>query len=252
MPKKNSTPHGDSMHIKVLYDKCTRMPGLRTGWGLSFLVNGTLLFDTGDNAGDLRDNMTQLGVRVRSLSCIVISHDHWDHTGGLWSLLEARPGISVFSCPAFSDSFKRKTDALGAVRREPSGVCMIEEGVYSTGQLEGSYKGMSIAEQALVMRGKEGLAVLTGCAHPGITRILSHVRDTFPGERILAVTGGFHLRSAGEAELARIVEFFRDIGVEKAGPTHCTGEKAEKIFRKAYGKDFLPVRVGEDIVIAGA
>ena len=72
------------MQIKVLFDKDALNKTLYAGWGVSFLIGESILFDTGENGEWLIHNIKQLKVDLNKLQAAVISHDHWDHTRGLW------------------------------------------------------------------------------------------------------------------------------------------------------------------------
>jgi 7,8-dihydropterin-6-yl-methyl-4-(beta-D-ribofuranosyl)aminobenzene 5'-phosphate synthase len=118
---------------------------------------------------------------------------------------------------------------------DPDRIC---KGVYSTGVL-----GSLIKEQALMISTGRGLIVITGCAHPGIVHILQAAKEIIE-DKILLVMGGFHLGAMGKAQLKEIIGNFRELGVERAGPCHCTGDLARRMFKEEYGKDFLDVGVG--------
>ena len=96
------------MRIKVIFDKGALDKNLCTGWGVSFLVDDKILFDTGENGEWLLKNMRSLGVEIKKIEAVVISHDHWDHWGGLWEILKEKKGLKVYSCPGFSKEFKDK------------------------------------------------------------------------------------------------------------------------------------------------
>ena len=91
--------------------------------------------------------------------------------------------------------------------------------------------------------------VLTGCAHPGIERIVETVRASHD-EDILLVMGGFHLEWAGRRRIERIVRTFHRLGVRYVAPTHCTGERATDLLRKQFGDRLLGVGVGKTIALA--
>jgi len=78
------------MEVKTLFNNETINKDLRRGWGLSFLIDQKILFDTGENGFWLLENMRNLNVDIERIKTVVISHDHWDHTGGLWEVLKNR------------------------------------------------------------------------------------------------------------------------------------------------------------------
>jgi len=231
------------MQIKVLFDSQALRKEFLTGWGVSFLIKDTL-FDTGEKPQPLLKNMEYMGVAVSGIRNVVISHDHWDHIGGLWEILKKNPAIRVYACPGFSQGFKNKVKSLGNELIESVRVFKVSEDIYVTGEIPGEYEGEFMPEQALVAKTSKGLVIVTGCAHPGIIDILQVVKRQFPDERIHMVLGGFHLMDQDERLIEVIAKEFKKMGVEKVGPTHCTGKEAENIFRKEYKNDFLSIKVG--------
>ena len=237
------------MRIKIIFDKESKNKRLHTGWGISFLINDEILFDAGENGDWLIDNMKKLKVKLDKLKTVIISHDHWDHMRGLWGLMRKVKGITVHACPGFSDSFKRHVKILGGNLIQHSDFNQLKKGIYVTGEIPARYKGSSMPEQALVLKTKNGISVLTGCAHPGIIKILKKVRTKFPKEKLYLVLGGFHLYGKNSRAIETIVDSFKEIGVKKVGPTHCTGKKATELFREGFGDDFIDVKVGQTINI---
>ena len=70
---------------------------------------------------------------------------------------------------------------------------------------------------------KEGLVVLSGCAHNGIMNILETIKKHFPGENIVAVFGGTHLVPYNPQRVEETVKYFNGSGIKYAGVCHCTG-----------------------------
>jgi len=233
------------MKIKILFDKEAKNKNLHIGWGISFLVGEKVLFDTGEKGDWLIENMENLKVDINKIEAVVISHDHWDHWGGLWDLLRKKKGIKVYICPNFSREFKDKAEEFGATLINTEGLTEIAKGVFSTGEIAGAYRGRYMPEQALIVKTKNGLSVITGCAHPGIVKMVRIVKERCPEEQVYSVFGGFHLKEEDRRAIEIVTERFKEMKVEKAGPTHCSGEEAERIFKDKYGNDFISIRVGE-------
>ena len=119
----------------------------------------------------------------------------------------------------------------------------ISQGMYTTGAMGGS-----IREQALVIRTSKELVVVTGCAHPGIVQIVEKAQEMFDGP-VYLVMGGFHLGDKSDRQLKGIINAFRDLGVQKVAPYHCTGDKAIARFKAEYGEDFIQAGAGNVIVV---
>jgi len=237
------------MKVKVLFDKGALDKDIRTGWGVSFLIDERILFDTGEKGEWLLENMRALRVDINKIEAAVISHDHWDHWGGLWDVLKGRKGLKVYSCPGFGKEFKDKVkkskgELIGAER-----IIEIAPDIYITGEIPGAFRGKYMAEQAVVLKTKNGLTIITGCAHPGILKMIEKVRLKFSAEPIYLVLGGFHLMESDKRAIEIVAENFKQIGIIKAGPTHCSGDMAEEIFKKIYADDFVPIKAGQEIEV---
>ncbi len=233
------------MKVEILFNDQAINSTFSDGCGFSCLVNNHILFDTGGNPESLFNNIKIMGINITGIEAIVISHDHWDHTEGLWEILKIKKGLKIYACPHFSQKFKDKVKALRGILIEQDKPEEITRGIFVTGEISGVYKGESMPEQSLVVRTERGFSVITGCSHPGIINILEKVKSFFSLQEFYSVFGGFHLHDKNENDINNIVVKFKEMNVEKAGPTHCSGKTTEEIFAKKYMNNFISVRVGQ-------
>ena len=235
----------DTLTITVVYDNYPYDQRLETAWGFATLVEyreHVLLFDTGGEGSIFINNLRTLGIDPTRIQSVMLSHAHGDHTGGLDVLLGQGVRPVVYLLPSFTDSFKRHLEQITTVV-ESAPQQLLSDWLYTTGEIRGG-----IPEQALVVDTSQGLVIITGCAHPGIVRIIEQTKASF-NRPVHLVLGGFHLGDWSENRIAVILADFRRLGVEKVAPCHCTGDLAIAMFEQEYGVDFVQVGVGKEIVV---
>ena len=234
------------LRLTILYDNNRHAVGVETAWGFACLVEGleqTILFDTGGDGPLLLRNMRRLGHAPAEVDAVVLSHAHGDHTGGLRAFLAENPTVTVYLPQSFPPGVKQTVIEAGADLVEVSSPVEIVQGAMLTGEL-----GSGIREQALVLSAPAGLVVLTGCAHPGIVTMVSAAKEV-AGQAPDLVLGGFHLGSASAAEIDRIADDLRALGVRRVAPCHCSGDLARARFAAAFGPDALLVGVGARLTL---
>ena len=202
----------DAMKITIIYDNQAKK-GLKAGWGFSCLIENTqhILFDTGNNGQDLLSNFQQLHIDPHIIDRVVLSHDHWDHTGGLKALQKVNNHTRVIWPKDFANPKE------------------ISPGIFTTGAL-----GKLPKEQSLVVTTQKGNVVVTGCAHPGLDRILQTAGEL---GRIYGVLGGFHGFS----------KFDELEGIQLIGPCHCTQYRQD--IKERYPAIFMEIKAGSVIEI---
>jgi 7,8-dihydropterin-6-yl-methyl-4-(beta-D-ribofuranosyl)aminobenzene 5'-phosphate synthase len=234
--------------IIVTYDNNPHDERLKTAWGFSCLIRlgeKSILFDTGGDSPRLLYNMRQLEIDPEEVDMIVLSHIHGDHVGGLSGFLEENSDVKVYVPESFPRSFKDGVRSSGAKLVEVKQAGELSDNVYTTGEVDGGIK-----EQSLIVKTRDGIVIITGCAHPGVVKIVERAKQLVKGD-VLLVMGGFHLGGKSEREIQEIVASFKELGVLHAGPCHCSGDRARRLFREAYGEDFLQIGVGGVITISG-
>jgi 7,8-dihydropterin-6-yl-methyl-4-(beta-D-ribofuranosyl)aminobenzene 5'-phosphate synthase len=233
-----------NLSITVVYDNNPYKQGLKTAWGFSCIIKGTektILFDTGGDGSILLANMQELDINPEEIDLVVLSHIHNDHVGGLTDFLEINPGVTIYLPASFPENFKRNISKCGAKTIDVREPVEIGKGVYSTGEL-----GTHIIEQSLIIVTEKGIILITGCAHPGIVKIINKAKDLF-NKDVLFATGGFHLARERGSEISNIITDVKELGVHYIGPCHCSGDLARNLFRKEFGNNYIEVGVGRVI-----
>jgi len=161
--------------------------------------------------------MEKLGIKVEDIDSIVLSHSHWDHIGGLPTLLNLNKNLEVFGLKSFSDNLKGEIKSRAELI-EISSTTKIADGIYSTGEL-----GKEIKEQSIAVESEKGIVIITGCSHPGLSLILEkslRFGDTY------GIVGGLH----GFSQYSLLE------GIQVIVPCHCSQNKKE--IRERYPKNY--------------
>ena len=267
--------------ITTLVENTAGLDGLLGEHGLAFWIEWgeeRVLFDTGQG-GVLAGNASKLGVKLEQTGAVVLSHGHYDHTGGLAAVLAAADQPEVYAHPAaFSAHYARERSGAGrsigipdlreadvqrASRRlvstqEPTEV---REGLFATGAVprvtdfedtggpfftdpQCRLPDPLVDDQAVYFDSVRGTVVLLGCAHAGVINTLWHVRELTGGRPIFAVAGGMHLGLASPKRMQRTTEALVDLGVQRLAPAHCTGMAATVALWSAFPGRCFACNVG--------
>ncbi|MBN2202013.1 MBL fold metallo-hydrolase [bacterium] len=259
-----------SIHITVLVND-TAEEGLRPEHGLSLWIeagNRRILFDTGQG-GVLAQNARVLDVDLSTADYLVLSHGHYDHTGGVPVALEAGPAVQVFCHPGvflrrysirngtakpvhMPEDSRLSLEALPKNRLHVSAEpALIGPGIGTTGAVprdtaredtggpfyldpDGRRPDPLEDDGALWFSTQYGLVICAGCSHAGLINTLNRCRQVSGTRKIHAVIGGFHLQEASRDRLDRTVEALMSEPPDLMVPCHCTGENAVRRLTEAF------------------
>ena len=215
--------------LQILFDNYKVCESCQSLWGFSaYLQEYKLLFDTGSNGRVLLKNMQTLGVDVNEIEYIFLSHSHWDHIGGVDSIIELNPNVTLFVPVSLSKHLIKDLKSLVkeviVIGKKP---VKLFANLYSTGIL-----GEAMPEQSLIIDAQKP-ELLTGCGHFGVQNITQVAREII-GRDIIKVSGGFHLLRSDETTIARTIEELKLLGVKETAPTHCSGDKAIEMFDRNF------------------
>ncbi len=190
---------------------------LRAAWGLSILVEGEkrIIFDTGPDSGVLEYNMKKMNLEGE-VDYLIISHNHWDHIGGLRYAEKFAKNICL----------PERIETRGLICKNPTKIGNMGE---TTGVM-----GLAIKEQGLVVFGEEKNVLIVGCSHPGIENLVKRAHQI--AGRIDVVIGGFHLLGETKRRLEKIAKVFKELDVEEIYGIHCTGNEAQRFFKERLGE----------------
>jgi 7,8-dihydropterin-6-yl-methyl-4-(beta-D-ribofuranosyl)aminobenzene 5'-phosphate synthase len=275
----NASP-GRVQSLKITILSTMLADGTELGeWGFGALVEADghrILFDTGAHTDVVLKNAQTLGIDLTTVPEVVLSHNHWDHVGGLLTLRQsvlAKSPSALARVHVGKGIFYRRTSFNAGIDDNPAlllkpeyertgGVFIVHDrpeqiypGIWLTGPVPRKYPERNWSgsgrvltpegwvednvpeDQALVFDTGKGLVVLVGCAHAGIVNTLEYAQAIVRPGRFCAVIGGVHLFNASDETLDWTARKLAGFGVDNFLGAHCTGIEPVLRFRSSLGLD---------------
>ena len=269
------------LQITVVVENTAQGIGLLAEHGLAYWLEWDgrhILFDAGQG-GVLKTNLHRMQLRADRIDTIVLSHGHFDHTGGLGDALERDQPVRVVLHPdALDKKYAKNQDGTSReigipllarkALRKPTielhtseGPTLIADGLLTTGRVpmvndferpserffldeKCSTPDQLPDDQSIFFEADEGTVVLLGCAHSGVINTLHHVSQLTNGRPIQAVIGGMHLVDASRERIYQTIEGLRQWDLKLLAPAHCTGMPATVAMWNAFPEIIASCHVG--------
>ncbi len=257
--------------------------GLGSEWGLSFYIEygeHILLLDAG--ASDLfAENAYKLGLHLEQVDCAVLSHAHFDHGDGLPVFFQQNQKAQLFlqeSCgencydrsheqehyiglaPGLLAQYEHRLHRVASDRpfclfqgawlipHSTPGLAAIGEAEHMYQKGNGHWQADDFAhEQSLVLHTDEGRVLFNSCSHSGADVVIREASAAFPGHKLRAVLGGFHLFNKDETTVRALARRIAGTGIRSVYTGHCTGRKAFDLLREELGDMVQQFHVGQVI-----
>lgn len=256
------------VHLKILVDNLAA-PGLLAEHGFSLWIETDgkkILFDTGQGKA-LPHNAELLKVDLAATDLLILSHGHYDHTGGLPSVLHPPYRLHVYCHGgAFLPRYSIVDGVAKPVKMIPKAMISmnnlpeekmhwvakplkISENIGLTGEIprnndfentggafyfdqDGKRTDSIRDDMACWIKSRKGLVICIGCCHAGTINTLEYIRELTGESKIHTLIGGLHLLNAEQARLERTVTELQRFAIEQIIPCHCTGDAAHSFLMK--------------------
>jgi 7,8-dihydropterin-6-yl-methyl-4-(beta-D-ribofuranosyl)aminobenzene 5'-phosphate synthase len=242
-----------------------------------------ILFDTGQKDA-LLPNAERLGIDLSQADMLVLSHGHYDHTGGVAEVINRSNGIQVFAhTDVLVDRYSMRDDGAAAIQIQPDSAEALrnipEDQIHWTTESKRLYDHVSVSgmiprltdfedtggaffldseatqpdliddDQSIWIKTSKGLVVCAGCCHSGIINTLEHITKISGESKIHTLLGGLHLLNADENRLSKTVEGLGSFDIHQMYPCHCTGKGAVEYLSKNLSSNVVPGYAGLELTI---
>ncbi|HOO73842.1 MAG TPA: MBL fold metallo-hydrolase [Tepiditoga sp.] len=232
----------DKLTITGIVDNYRCDTSYKRDWGFSALIRtkyNSILFDTGNNPEILENNLKIAAPDLSSIDYVFISHDDYDHTGGI-EYIAKNYSVGKFIIPNLENKslYNRITDCKKDVM-EITSPTSFDMDIHSTGVMGDNKK-----EQSLIINTRLGNILIAGCSHMGAGTLANYVKDAFTDDIYLFI-GGYHFYKLYDDVLEEKIEEIIAAEPEFLAPTHCSGEQTREYIKNRYENKYFEFGAGK-------
>ncbi len=268
------------MKITTLTDNLVYKNSLCAEHGLSLYIeleDNIILFDTGQS-DIFYNNSKILGKDISKVNHLIISHGHYDHTGGIDTFLEQNHIANIYLMHSalntkyngkryigIKKSIINKLSNCNRVIEPDSNIHKIDNNIYLINSITRRYpaevsnsllteidgkliKDPFIDEQFMIIKRDKGVVVITGCSHNGILNILEETKALF-NLPIYALIGGIHTKGSSNEYIQTITNYLKNETIEKLALSHCTGIDPFYKIKEIIGNNCTYNLTGNEIIL---
>jgi len=254
----------DTFRITAISENTVMGHSLLAQHGQSLLVeinSDKYIVDFSEIYEGLKYNLNSLGIDTKTLKAAILTHNHLDHSGALFRLVDSFTSQKLYLPPdmesmedgkynpqyrLYNEKQFSREEAIKKLLSYSSTVIVNEAmelapNFYTTGPLSAA-----VQEQSLVVNvlGK-GLVIIVGCSHPTLPVIIKKAREVTGEEKVYGLVGGFHYKDSNTEQINQAVGFIQDLNLEFIVPSHCTGFRAIQALENKMGEKVMISSTGQ-------
>lgn len=274
----------EAAKLTVLSENTAGRAGIWGEWGLSVWIDtghNRVLFDTGATKSCVH-NAHEMDIDLHTADAVVLSHGHYDHTGGLAEVLPLLPKSPVYLHPGVLQNRYGKAEDITVGPSEVRDIGIpaaaraalktadlrfietpteIVPGLWATGAIprlettEGPGGAGSldpaltqpdpvVDDMAVWVETEAGILIVLGCAHAGVINTIRLVQSQERGLPITGVIGGTHLRAVTPERMKATIECLGSLPLSMLAACHCTGPKEAFLLQAAFPEHYIPMNAG--------